>query len=58
MYYLLNDLKALNKFSLRTWCTKKLFGYRVLHTIIIRLDNRKVFSYTKFYIKMIYAVIT
>ena len=31
-YCLLNDKKtALKKFDLRTWCTKKPFGYRVIH---------------------------
>ena len=30
MYCLLNDKKALKKFGLRTWCTKKLFEYRVV----------------------------
>ena len=27
--------KAFKKFGLKTWCTKKPFGYRVVHHIII-----------------------
>ena len=30
-FLLFNDKKALKKFGLRTWCTKKPFGYRVIH---------------------------
>ena len=39
---MLNDKKALKKIGLRTWCTKKPFGYRVVHhkqfTMLIYLD--------------------
>ena len=39
---MLNDKKVLKKIGLRTWCTKKPFGYRVVHhkqfTMLIYLD--------------------
>ena len=39
IYCLLNDKKALKKFGLRTWYTKKPFGYRVIHHFLILKNN-------------------